>query len=257
MNQKSVVVVPTYRRPEMLALSLEKIASTTQAANLDIRIFLDHTILQSRIDDTEYVRDTYFPTAEIFHANNHPLLPSGTWNILNSLKAGYETGAEFVFFIEEDIFVTPDFFDRHIEMQKSGDYFVTSGRKLKFRDETYFSNPGSCYRHEKLALVVPHIRQEYFADMPGYLERNFPGMSDAGVLDDGLIRRVMRSVDGKALCAVPSIAFHQGFHYYDRMPQYRVEGSLEEKIAGLRLLLPTVNPADRYTGDFEPFPNGY
>lgn len=241
----------------MLALSLEKISQTTQAANLDVRIFLDHTILPSRLTDVEYVRDTFFPTAEIFHANNHPLLPSGTWNILNSLKAGYETGAEFVFFIEEDIFVTPDFFDRHLEMQRSGDFFVTSGRKLRNRDETYFSNPGSCYRHEKLGLVVPHICPEYFADQKGYLEKHFPEMDDAGILDDGLIRRVMQSVDGKALCAVPPIAFHQGFHYYDRMPQYKVEGSLVEKIVGLRRLLPTVNPQDRYTGDFEQFPNGY
>lgn len=252
---KLVVVMPTYHRTEMLALALEKIQSTTQAANneLDTRIFLDHTILQSKINDVEYVRDTYFPTAEIFHANNHPLVPSGSWNILHSLKAGYETGSDFVFLIEEDIFVTPDFFDRHLEMQASGDYFVTSGRKLKIRDEFYYSNPGSCYRRDKLGLVVGHICPQYFADQKGYLERHFPMMDDAGILDDGLVRRVMQSVGGKALCAVPPIAFHQGFHMYGRNPQYRVEGSIEERVAGLRLLLSTVNPDDRYTGDFEPF----
>jgi hypothetical protein len=251
----SVVVIPTYRRPEMLALTLEKISSTTQAAsqNLDVRIFLDHTILEPRILETEYVRDNFFPTAEIFHANNHPLVPSGSWNILQSLKAGYDTKAEFVFFIEEDVLVTPDFFDRHLEMQASGDYFVTCGRKLKFRDETYFSNPGSCYKHEKLGLVVPHICPEYFANQKAYLETRFPDMSDAGILDDGTIRRVMQSVGGKALCAEPRIASHIGFHMYGRSPEYRVEGSIEERIAGLRRLLPTVSPDDRYTGDFEPF----
>ena len=247
MPQKLVVVMPTYKRPEMLALSLEKLQSTTQAANdaLDVRIYLDHVVHQSRIDEVDYVRDTYFPTAEIFHANNHLLLPSGTWNILQSLKAGYNTN--------EDVFVTPDFFDRHLAMQASGDYFVTSGRKLRNRDETYFSNPGSCYRHDKLAMVIPHICPAYFADMSGYVERNFPSMQDAGILDDGLIRRVMQSVGGKAMCAVPAIAFHQGFCYYNRMPKFRVEGSLEERISRLRGLLLTVNPNDRYTGDFEPF----
>jgi hypothetical protein len=170
------------------------------------------------------------------------------------LLAGYKTHADFVFFIEEDVFVTADFFDRHLAMQASGDYFVTSGRKLRNRDETYFSNPGSCYRHDKLAMVVPHVCPAYFADMAGYVERNFPGMQDAGILDDGLIRRIMQSVGGKAMCAVPAIAFHQGFHYYNRMPQYKVEGSLEERISRLKYLLTTVNPDDRYTGDFEPFP---
>jgi hypothetical protein len=253
MTQKLVVVMPTYKRPEMLALSLEKLSLTTQAANLDVRIYLDHTILKSRIDELDYVRDTYFPTADIFHANNHVMVPSGSWNILNSLKAGYETGSEFVFFIEEDVFVTPDFFDRHLEMQASGDYFVTCGRKLKFRDESYYSNPGTCYKHEKLVFIVPHICPEYFADQKGYLETRFAGMDDAGILDDGLIRRAMQSVGGQARCAVPSIAFHQGFHFYNRAPEYRVEGNIEERIAGLRKLLPTVNPADRYTGDFEPY----
>lgn len=240
----------------MLALALEKISQTTQAANvesLDVRIFLDHTILQSKINDVEYVRDTYFPTASIFHANNHILAPSGSWNILHSLAAGYKTGADFVCLIEEDILVTPDFFNRHIEMQTSGDYFVTCGRKLRFRDATYYSNPGTCYRREKLGLVVPHICPEYFADQKGYLEKHFPNMDDAGVFDDGTVRRVMQSVNGQARCATPAIAFHQGFHMYGRNPEYRVEGNIEEKIAGLRLLLATVNPADRYTGDFEPY----
>src|SRR3984957_2175131 len=74
MNQKMVGVVPTLKRPEMLALCLEKLSQTHQASSLDVRIFLDHSndpkLNAARLADTEYVRDTYFPTAEIFHANN-------------------------------------------------------------------------------------------------------------------------------------------------------------------------------------------
>jgi hypothetical protein len=257
MNQKIVTVIPTLKRPEMLALTLEHLSRTRQATELDCRIFLDHSndsqLNETRLGDTEYVRDMYFPTAAIFHANNHVVAPSGSWNILHSLKSGYETGADLIFFVEEDIFVTPDFFDRHIQLQESGDYFVTSGRKLRQFDDTFFSNPGSCYRREKLALVIPHINDLYFADQKSYLENRFPNMSDAGILDDGLIRRVMRSVSGKAKCAVPPIAFHAGFHYYNRMTGYCVEGTLREKIEQLRVLLTKVNPADRYTGDFEPY----
>jgi len=195
----------------------------------------------------------YFPTADLFHANNHVLLPGGTWNILQSLKAGYETGADMVFFVEEDVFVTPDFFDRHLELQAAGDYFVTSGRVLQNFDDTFYSNPGSCYRREKLAHVIPYICDEYFANPKLYLETRFPFMDDAGILDDGLIRRVMRSVGGWARCATPPIAFHQGFHFYGKTAEYRVEGTIEEKIAGLRIMLPKISPAGRYTRDFEPF----
>lgn len=249
---KSVLVIPTLKRPEMLALSLEKLSQTRQDSSLDVRIHLDHTTSE-RLSEVEFVRDTYFPTAEIFHANNHVLCPSGSWNILNSLKAGYNTGAELIFFVEEDIFVTPDFFERHIEMQSSGDYFVTSGRKLPQFDDTFFSNPGSCYKREKLAMVIPHINEHYFADQKSYLNLHFPNMDSAGILDDGMVRRVMLSVNGKAKCAVPAIAFHQGFHFYNRMPGYCVEGTLVEKIEQLRVLLTKVKPTDRYAADFEPY----
>src|ERR1700733_11241488 len=254
MNQKSVVVVPTLKRPEMLALSLEKLSQTRHEPNLDVRICLDHTTAD-RLAEVEVVRDTYFPSAEIYHANNHVLVPSGSWNILNSLKIGYQTGSDLIFFVEEDVFVTPDFFDRHIQMQESSDYFVTSGRKLPQFDDTFFSNPGSCYRREKLAAVIPHINEQYFADQRGYLNRHFTCMDSARILDDGMIRRVMLSVGGRAKCAVPPVAFHQGFHYYNRMTGYCVEGILPEKIEQLRVLLTKVKPTDRYTPDFEPFPD--
>jgi hypothetical protein len=251
--QKAVVCIPTLKRPEMLALTLEHLSQTVQDFDLDVRIFLDHTTVE-RLNEVEYVRDTYYPEAEIFHAQNHILVPSGSWNILNSLKSGYQTGAEYVCFIEEDVFVTPDFFTRHLELQATDDYFVTSGRKLSYFDDTFFSNPGSCYRREKLALVIPHINDQYFFNQKAYLDFHFPNMDDAGILDDGLIRRVMRSVNGKAKCCVPAVAYHQGFHYYNRMTGYIIEGDLKQKIEQLRDLLPRVKQTDRYTGDFEPFP---
>jgi hypothetical protein len=252
MNQKLITVMPTYKRPEMLALSLEKLSQVPQANSLDVRIYLDHTT-DDRLGEVEYARDEYFPTAEIYRAYNHVLLPSGVWNILHALRSGYESGADLIFMVEEDIFVRSEFIERHVEMQASGDFFVTCGRQLPNLPLDYYSNPGTCYRREKLGLVVPHINEKYFADPRGYLNRNFGVMDDAGILDDGLIRRVMRSTGGVAKCAVPAIAFHQGFHYYDKMAQYKTSGPIQDRIAQLRVILEKVSPDDRYTHDFEPF----
>lgn len=241
----------------MLALCLESLSLTRQDFDLDVRIFLDHSndpkLNAARLTDTECVRDIYFPAASIFHANNHVIAPSGSYNILHSLLAGYNTGADFIALVEEDVLVSSDFFIRHLDLQASGDYFVTSGRKLSQFDDTFFSNPGSCYRREKLALVIPHINEHYFADQKSYLDLHFPKMDDAGILDDGLVRRVMRSTGGKARCAVPRICSHVGFHFYNRMPGYCVEGTLAEKIEQLRILLTKVKPTDRYAADFEPY----
>ena len=97
MDPRSVVVMPTFCRPEFLALALEKVAVANNVPD-DVRIFLD-TCSDERMSEVEFVRDTYLPTAEIFRAGAHIICPSGTWNILNSLKQGYETGAEYIYFI--------------------------------------------------------------------------------------------------------------------------------------------------------------
>ena len=92
----SVVVMPTAKRPEMLALALERLSRAVDAPT-DVRIFLDvsqdEKIKKIRIEETEYVRDTFFPTASITHVRPHFLVPSGMYNILFSLKSGWETGA--------------------------------------------------------------------------------------------------------------------------------------------------------------------
>ncbi len=256
---KITTVIPTLKRPEMLALCLERLIQTKQDFDIDVRIFLDHSndarLNAQRLADTERVRDVYFPTAEIFHANNHIVAPSGSWTILHSLKSGYETGADFIAFVEEDVLVTTDFYTRHFELQASGDYFVTSGRKLSYFDDTFFSNPGSFYRREKLALIIPHICDQYFINQKAYLEQRFPHMDDCGILDDGLIRRIMRSINGRAKCAVPRIAQHIGFHYYQKMSEYKNEGSLDQKIEWLRYFLSDISSRKaedrRYIGDLE------
>ena len=73
----------------------------------------------------------------------------------------------------------------------------------------------------------------------GYLNRIFPQMKGMdGVLDDGLIRKVQRSVNGKVLCFEPAICSHVGFRYYDRVADYKNPGNdIVERIAWLREFL--------------------
>lgn len=248
---KKVVVMPAFRRPEIAALSLEKLALAC-SLDTDVRIYLD-TCGDERLEEFQYVRDTYFPTATIYRAGLHVIAPSGSWNILNSLAQGFDTKADLVFFIEEDVLVSRNFFKWHEARHSEYPYFVTSGRKLKNRDTSYYSNPGSCFSKEALSLIVPHICLEYFADQAGYLDKHFPGMDDAGILDDGLIRRVMRSVQGKAIAADPAIAFHYGFRYYNRLEPWMISGSIQNRIIEARKIFEKVNPNDRYSQDFEPF----
>jgi len=237
----------------MLALTLEKLAQAPNIEDIDVRIFVDYGIT-GRLEEVNFCRDSFLPTAEIFQAKPHIKVQSGAWNILTSLKAGHETGKEFVFLVEEDILIAPNFFEWHWNAHQSGEYFVTCGRKHGRMPSDFYSNPGTCYRRKSLDLVLPHINDTYFGGTTAYVDKHFPTMIGMdGSLDDGLIRKVQRSVGGKVLCAEPRICSHIGFHYYDRVPQYKNQGkTIEERIECLRIMLRDVDRNSKYISDLEP-----
>lgn len=244
----NVVVMPTFRRPEFLALALEAIDRADEAPD-DVRIYADHG---SCLDDLDWVRDTFLPRAQILHAISHVKAPSGCWNILNSMKAGYETGADIVFFVEEDVRVHRDYFTWSTQAQVSG-CFATSGRFIKRYGENYYTNPGASFRRGSLGLVVPHINPDFFKDRRGYLTRTFGEFGEASDLDDGLIRHVMRAQGGFVrFPETPKVA-HQGFHLFARREEWRPVGSIQDRVVQLREILKHIDPKDRYTQDFEPF----
>lgn len=253
MNQKSVVVMPTLNRPEMLALSLEKLRKC-QAKDLDVRIYLDYCD-KERLDEVDYVRDEFYPEATIFQAGQHISAPSGCWNILNALKQGYHTGADYIFLIEEDVMVYPEFFTWHLFKQKSQDWFATCGRRRYEYASDHYTNPGSCLSKDSLRQIVPHINDLYFKDRRGYLDRFFGVMDEASDLDDGLIRRVIRACHGKVAYPETPKCAHQGFSMYNRGQLYTVTGDIQERIKSVRRMLKTLKSSDRYTRDFEEDPN--
>jgi hypothetical protein len=251
MTTNRIVVIPTLHRTEILALTLEKLSLAQKQRNVEVRIYVD-TTTDKRLSEFEYVRDTYFPTADLYHAKPHLKVPSGCWNILHALKGGYESEADFVHLIEEDVLVYPDYFD-WMESQ-TGDYFAACGRYVPRYGQLY-TNPGSMLPRASLATVVPHINDSFFADRRAYLDARWLCEEGYGDFDDGLIQRIHRA-SGLPLRFpdTPKVA-HVGFHYYNRTQNYQnKEGGIEQRIARLREILPTVDPSGRYTKDFESFP---
>lgn len=247
-----VVVMPTLKRPEMLALALEAIDRT--GSQPDIRIFLDHSD-EARVEEVEYVRDQYAPDAMIFHAKPHVNVPSGMWNILNALKQGYETGAERVFLIEEDVVVKPDFFNWHRAIQNHNPNILAScGRRMKhLPDYNHYTNPGSCFSSSALSLVVKHIKSELFQDRRNYFDSTFGPMDEVSDLDDGLIRRVEKFYAMDVIYPDTPKCSHIGFRAYNHyMGWDNSGGSLRYRIARLRHMLTEVDPNYQFTRDFEP-----
>jgi hypothetical protein len=250
----------------MLALALQAIDRAYNPPD-DVRIFCD---TNTNIDEVEYVRDTYLPHATMFHAPAHADVPSGMWNILNSIVQGYYTGAERVYLIEEDVVIDQNFFGWHRLWQD--DILATCGRLGKRRSKPgYYTNPGSCLRRSALDLIVPHVNDELFKDRVAYLNNHFPNSDELSDLDDGLIRRVQKKHGLKVIypenvgtmCGdsyVPGtpVCSHIGFGGYNHYMNWVNRGNnIQDKILELRKMLTTLDPDGRYTGDFEPIPGDW
>jgi hypothetical protein len=256
--QKAIVVMPSLRRPEMLALALEKLAIAKQRSQLFqpsefvLNIFADASD-DNRFQEIEYVQKTYCPEAVLTRAHAHVSVPSGMFNILFAIKKGYESNADLCFLVEEDVLVSSNYFDWHVQAQASGDYLATCGRKLpRLPSYNRYTNPGSCFKHDKLGLIVPHINDELFRDRVTYYNTQFGRMEELSQLDDGLIRRIARAGKHEVLYPESPKCAHIGFMAYNRYDGWLNLGTIEQRIAGLRKLLPKVNPDARYTKDFEP-----
>ena len=234
----------------MLALALESLDKARNRPD-DVRIFADQG---SNLDEIEYVRDTYLPTADIFEAKEHLPVVSGCWNILQSIRAGYQTGADLIFNIEEDVCVRPQYFSWAYEQMATGKYLAVCGRKDRFHYPVYgplFTNPASCLRRDLVEQVIPHIKDEYFLNLRAYLDLHFGAWESQSDLDDGLVRRIVRRMCGE--CAYPETpqCSHIGFRFYNKVYQYMNSGTIEQRIQGLRVMLKRIKSTDRYARDFE------
>jgi hypothetical protein len=238
----------------MLALTLQKLQNSNRPDNLDVRIFADNS---ADLESVEYVRDLYYPEALIFQAKPHVEAPSGCWNILNSIKQGYETGANLIILLEEDVLVHVGFFEHHFNAINGHQVLASCGRKDKNFYPLYpdlYTNPGSCLKRELVANLIPHINDDYFTRLREYMDERFGPWDTQSSLDDGLIRRVIRQMGGRAVYPDTPVCAHQGWRFYNKLDLYmNFEVGIENKIRRLREIIKTIRPGDRYATDFEPF----
>jgi hypothetical protein len=256
-KDNSVVVMPTFARPEILAHALMALNKAKDCP--PVYVFLDSGAPEGRADEVVSILHDYKSDAIFDVQPEHEKVTSGTWNILKSLEMGYKMGFEYVFLVEEDVMMYPDFMARHNELRASGDFEATCGRKVErffVRYGDMYTNPGSCLTRKLLADLVPHINADYFRHTGEYIDKVFGRQYINSSLDDGLIRMVMWKNDWK--CGYPPldkpIAAHQGFMWYDQIHIYSNRGTLQERIEGFARITAGMSPTDRYAKDFEPFP---
>jgi len=209
--------MPCAHRPEFSALSLLFLSWSVDFP--EIRMYIDH-VSDKLKSEFQYVFEHFAPhNAKIFYREPHREGTSGVWNILHSVKDGYETGAGTVFLIEEDVFVRSEFFRRHWETMSTGKYLASCGRicpRFSRLNKGVYTNPGAALGRPLLDNLIPHINDKFFDDTGGYIRNLMPEKPGyIGGLDDGLIRRVITVMGGEAYHQDPAVCSHVGFQAYE------------------------------------------
>lgn len=260
-KEKSVVVMPAANRPEMAALALEMLGKAENCP--PIEVFVDDVDEKLKREFEDVWKHTKNVTMTF--RQPHVRASSGCWNILNSIKDGYDMGRQWVFLVEEDVLVFRDFFTRHQAIMEGG-AIASCGRFCRLFGPRYpdiYTNPGSCLSRRFLDALVPHINDRFFENTGAYMHAlQVPPVPGIHGLDDGLIRRVMwlngwqvvQPPIDKPLCAhIGCMAIENRFDFVG----LNTDAPVLDRAEQIRSFLKTVNrrgPKSQYLRDLDPFP---
>jgi hypothetical protein len=281
---KDIVLIPTYLRAEYLYLCLEHLSVTERTESVK-----EIWVCEDRRQDDEYRYKMLFEwTDEVINAWRGPLnitkfvfskhiFTGNSRNVLESYKQAFHTNARYVYLVEDDVLVKPDFFRWHEAAQAAEPTAMCSiayrcSRNGEARTDVtdpaaYFTTArdyasiGVCWKRENLEPVITHACNAYYENTEAYVRKAFPGNRfEADFSEqDGLIMRVMWDQRGfTTWCYVPR-AYHLGWFGYHRPNGKRPNGFWQQKVGEIRSI---ISDPDRLKqaapdfGDIEPFPRG-
>jgi hypothetical protein len=250
---KDIVLIPTFERPEMLQLCLEHLYTNPEVARNEVLVWIieDHHVGNPPAPENGHVA-IQFTSCEMWFTSRQPHHYWGpAYNILTGLREARDAGAEFIFLVEQDVMVAPDFIRWHRAVyRKQSDILASIGcRYVRYQgDETitafllarWSSSIGIAWRAENLSPVLEHANEDYFTREIEYLDERFtdgswpwPGRWGS---QDGMIHRVLRQSGKRNAFPAKPRCYHAGYYgKFQRKDKQTVEGAtLGERIQNLR-----------------------
>jgi hypothetical protein len=229
MKRKDICVLVGWRRPEYMELCLERLEMAEGSENL-----LYYVLLDDGFDEKYLELFKKFPYEHILIKREKTPYKLGkqSYNVISGLlSAAYDTN-EYVFYIEEDIFISKDFFKFCKSALKEDAFCVIGSRdneNLKFTSDNkngyYFGGEksyqclGTAWKAENLKkYLVPHFVANYFRDPVGYVKKTFPNNEYGSNFaeQDGLKKRIMMQNNLKCIFPLVPRCYHAGFYGYNR-----------------------------------------
>ena len=232
-----IVLITTHGRTDYLRLCLEYLSRAEGIQDKEIRICIDRGgVIPREVSDV--VRPIKNINVEYVRRGYHGF-SGNSFNTLESYKEAYNSDAKFVYLIENDVLVQPDFFKWHEAAQSEGDFmcsiayrcFRNAELQIGIEDpEAYLVSPrdyasiGVCWKREKLEPVVQHANTDYYGNMQKYLEFMFPdsNLSSYYAEQDGLIMRILERTKQRTIWPFIPRAYHVGFAGYNRLRGMRL-----------------------------------
>jgi hypothetical protein len=252
---KNILIIPTYDRAELLYLCLDAIAMCRESSRLDIRVFQDSHINDKDVDAQG--RREVIDVVKKFHDLQITCITrpwhayaGNSYNILTAYKDAATSKAEYVFMVEDDVIVSPDFFRYHYARLAAHPKAACS---IGVRDPGHhgYASLGVAFPRETLHLIAPHCEPLYFLRQRGYCAQTFrPSLYNAqfDCEQDGLIARIL---EGRlVLWADVPVCQHIGWYGYHRRKSQRPQGTLEERVMQTKAILQSESLLRQWSRDF-------
>lgn len=235
---RSVVLVPTFQRSDLLFLCLEAIRKAEP--EIPIEVFPDRSTDERSIC-------SHFNAIHHFTLNHNE--HGNTVNVCEAMRWATEQRFDRIHVIEDDAIIDQSYFRWCDEvLTKESDMFaacgwmyspsaiISDGPAIRI---AWYLSVCACIPLRSALSIHPHCRPEYYRDMKGYLDQTFPASHQRGTMhyeQDGMVLRVMESVGKRCIWPRRPRATHCGWYGY-HMDGKPLSGTLESRVEALRLII--------------------
>lgn len=227
----NTVLIPAWRRPEMLFHCLENIKRAPGAEAYHYIFRFD-----KGYDPALHEVIAGFPFSHqvsLASAIKYREISKQSHNLLQGYALAAQLADDLVIMVEEDVMVATDFFAYHEAVHEAHpDLFCSiavanpnrsiqdaGGHDAYYLSDGDYCSLGVAFRKRViLERILPHATDAYYANPEGYCRRHFPGspIGHAFVEQDGLIRRIQMAQLDPIAYPWQAKAYHAGLYGKNR-----------------------------------------
>lgn len=241
---QAVVLIPTYDRPELLVLCLDALAKCAQPRDVDIRVYVDRRLGHADLRDISQACERHPGLGIVQRISETHGYRGNSYNVLRAYADALHEGYDWIYLIEDDILVSPEFFAWHQSVHRR----VTVAASMGVSDPGHgaYASLGVCLPAATVARIVRHGTKAYLRDMRAYCAQRFPP-SGFGHEQDGLIARILAGQ--QVAWAAPPVVSHVGWYGYHRRDTVRPQGTLDTRVAHVRAVTANAERLRRVSHD--------